>query len=308
MNFELETLPFAFETESMGEQQEARRGAARSAGARVVRARVARASSSVGTVRPPARARPRPRQRPLLGSRVYYPMPVYDPFAMGQSVTWPEPAPSVSAAPPPAEPAATMPPFGAMPGFAPGQNAAPALMPEPFAYPPAPAPVSDTAAADDTADAAPDAGASAAGADDGNGAGEIPQALFDFLRNNRTNPQIPQYDGYKTGLKRQGKLIQDVVKDPALKGKSGVYLITFEHAGKRRAYSGKADDLQVRLKKHLYTLSFPVGLQRQYMVYVQPTANGALARSLESQINRRRAQFGPALVNRTTELELALFA
>jgi hypothetical protein len=123
----------------------------------------------------------------------------------------------------------------------------------------------------------------------------------------RTDPGFPKYDGFKLGGKRRARLLQDVAKDPTLKNRPGIYLITFEHAGQRKAYSGMSGDLQGRLAQHLYHLSFPVGLTRQYQVYIQLTANEVQARNLEQALNRMRGQLGGVLVNLTTELEAEAF-
>ncbi|WP_338846014.1 peptidoglycan-binding protein [Massilia sp. W12] len=163
-------------------------------------------------------------------------------------------------------------------------------------------------AAADSADApAPDAGTDSAPAA-GGGEGEIPQAIYRMLQMDKDGGNFAQYDSFKAGGRRAAVPIQDIVKNMQLNNKPAAYLITFEHQGKRMAYSGCTNNLRRRMVEHLHKLSFPVGLQRQYMVYYTITPDVDTASRLEKNLNAQRGNLRGTLVNLRTELEAELFA
>lgn len=137
--------------------------------------------------------------------------------------------------------------------------------------------------------------------------GEIPQAVYQLLLAQRGSPNFAQYDSYKKGGRRAGILIDDLVQDRSLDNQPAAYLITFNHQGQRKAYSGHTGDLRGRMVKHLHALNFPVGKSRNYTVYYQKTATAQQARQLERNLNAQRAALSGVLVNLTTELEAELF-
>lgn len=157
----------------------------------------------------------------------------------------------------------------------------------------------DISVADDAdSNPAPD-DASTSDADNLGDAAEIPSNLQHLLS---SRPQLAKYADPGSG-----RSLQQVAADASLKGVGGVYLITFDDRGQRRAYSGTTSDLQRRLRQHLHCLKFPLGLQRSYSVYYEAIRNPVQARKKEAALNALRNSLGGSLVNLTTELEAELF-
>ncbi len=122
----------------------------------------------------------------------------------------------------------------------------------------------------------------------------------------------PAYAKYKSGPVD----LNDIVKDHSL-NLPAVYLVTFQHQGQRKAYSGMSMNLRERMVQHHREWSMPGTLDRKYMVHytlikapaglTSPTqiykAQKKIADTWEENLNKQRAALAGILVNRTTELE-----
>lgn len=141
---------------------------------------------------------------------------------------------------------------------------------------------------------------------------EIPTAIKNLIASGPAGT-YPKYSNGPVPLQNIGAV-------PGL-NVPGLYLITFNLKGQRRAYSGMSDNLHTRLTQHFRCLSFTGELERQYDVYYEKipfpagvpktkanfAAHMQKVRDMEKALNSQRASLGGSLVNRTTELESAPF-
>ncbi|WP_219136762.1 hypothetical protein [Janthinobacterium sp. UMAB-60] len=172
----------------------------------------------------------------------------------------------------------------------------------PAIYPtiyPAPYPVAEPAFGDQQqpdADQGQDQGPDQA-QDDGQMQGEIPPTLAGTMGR---VPEAAALNYLALGT------LANALRDPNGRG-AGLYVIEFDAAGRRRAYSGQTDDLHRRLLQHrLCGQMMGVDLSG-HQVYVAPLSSAAQRRRIEQRIHDDMfANQRGVLTNQRRELELAV--